>query len=93
MQGDSTLDCINVYIQIHFIHFRCNTYFCYLCGARLSRENPYAHYSDRSSNCFNQLFEGANDPFIEADVHEIEGDDSDDDFLVVEDANGLLRLL
>merc|ERR1719266_2741078 len=65
---------------------KCNTYFCYLCGARLSRENPYGHYSERSSKCFNQLFEGANDPFIEADLHEIEGDDSDDDFLVVEDA-------
>lgn len=72
---------------------RCNTYFCYLCGGRLPRENPYGHYSERNSKCFNQLFEGANDPFMENDLHEIEGNDSDDDFLVIEDANGLLRLL
>ena len=30
---------------------------------------------------------------MENDLHEIEGNDSDDDFLVIEDANGLLRLL
>ena len=92
--SQNILDAINVlYPYPLYTIFRCNTYFCYLCGARLSRENPYGHYSERSSKCFNQLFEGANDPFIEADLHEIEGDDSDDDFLVVEDANGLLRLL
>ena len=36
---------------------RCNTYFCYLCEAYLPRHNPYGHFSDRTTMCYNQLFQ------------------------------------
>jgi len=38
--------------------FKCQTNFCYICGAKLNRETPYAHFSDPSQECFNLLFEG-----------------------------------
>lgn len=37
---------------------KCKCYFCWLCEQRLSRENPYKHYNDRTSPCNNQLFAG-----------------------------------
>ena len=37
-------------------HFQTN--FCYLCGAKLNKETPYAHFSDPSQECYNLLFEG-----------------------------------
>eukprot|EP00079_Xenopus_tropicalis_P031914 XP_017945685.1 PREDICTED: E3 ubiquitin-protein ligase RNF14-like isoform X1 [Xenopus tropicalis] len=33
---------------------KCNKYFCWLCFAVLSTENPYDHFKDISSVCFNQ---------------------------------------
>ena len=41
----------------HMICFRCNTHFCYLCGAYLERGNPYHHYNDRKSGCYMRLWE------------------------------------
>lgn len=39
--------------------WRCNTYFCWLCAVPLkSTTNPYQHFSDPNSPCFNKLFEG-----------------------------------
>lgn len=38
------------------ICFRCGTYFCWLCLKQLNTSNPYAHYSDKSSECYNKLF-------------------------------------
>ncbi|XP_029439576.1 E3 ubiquitin-protein ligase RNF14 isoform X2 [Rhinatrema bivittatum] len=35
----------------------CMQYFCWLCLSSLSRGNPYWHFSDPSSVCFNQLFQ------------------------------------
>ena len=34
------------------------TFFCYLCGAKLNKDTPYAHFSDPSVQCYNLLFEG-----------------------------------
>lgn len=40
--------------------WRCNAHFCWICGVALKTPiNPYDHYSDPSSPCFNKLFEGA----------------------------------
>ncbi|KAM3924225.1 E3 ubiquitin-protein ligase RNF14 [Leptodactylus fuscus] len=36
----------------------CHMYFCWLCMSALSRGNPYQHFNDPSSACFNQLFYG-----------------------------------
>ncbi|KAI8850379.1 hypothetical protein BC829DRAFT_488742 [Chytridium lagenaria] len=35
----------------------CETHFCYLCGDTLKASNPYAHYNDKRSQCYNRLFE------------------------------------
>lgn len=36
----------------------CGTHFCFLCGTALLPQDPYAHYRERSSDCFERLFEG-----------------------------------
>ena len=51
-----------------------------------------------TSPCYNQLFEGTNDAFVDDAVfREInfrdDDDSADEDFLVIEDEVGLLRLL
>ncbi|XP_053573143.1 E3 ubiquitin-protein ligase RNF14 [Bombina bombina] len=38
----------------------CMQYFCWLCMNPLSRGNPYTHFNNPSSPCFNQLFHGTN---------------------------------
>ncbi|XP_008331071.1 E3 ubiquitin-protein ligase RNF14 [Cynoglossus semilaevis] len=50
----------------------CKQYFCWLCLGALSKVNPYGHFNDSRSPCYNQLFQGV-------DV------DDDDDFLSDED--------
>ena len=82
--------------QLLFYFFRCQTYFCYLCEARLPKEDPYSHFRIVSSPCYNQLFEGANDAFADEVVFEavnFNDDSEDEDFFVVEDEEGLLRLV
>ncbi|KAL3211986.1 hypothetical protein MRX96_008242 [Rhipicephalus microplus] len=50
--------------------WRCGTYFCWICMKALrSSGNPYQHFSDPSSGCFNKLFEGAEE-IVEEDDHE-----------------------
>jgi len=39
------------------ICFKCDTHFCYLCGAFLDRGNPYAHYNTIKSSCYMRLWE------------------------------------
>ncbi|XP_020780703.1 E3 ubiquitin-protein ligase RNF14 [Boleophthalmus pectinirostris] len=36
----------------------CKQYFCWLCMGVLSRGNPYSHFNNPQSPCFNQLFLG-----------------------------------
>lgn len=36
--------------------FKCGTYFCWLCGKQLSPTNPYRHYSEKGSACYDRLF-------------------------------------
>lgn len=41
----------------HMICFRCNTHFCYLCSAWLEPSNPYRHYNEGRTGCFQRLWE------------------------------------
>ncbi|XP_069754317.1 E3 ubiquitin-protein ligase RNF14 [Narcine bancroftii] len=36
----------------------CKQYFCWLCTCPLSRVDPYGHYNNSTSPCFNGLFQG-----------------------------------
>ena len=56
---------------------KCNTFFCYICGAKLPAQNPYSHFSVRGGDCYQLLFEGADDD--EFDEFELLDEDSDDD--------------
>uniref|UniRef100_UPI00398F1F6C E3 ubiquitin-protein ligase RNF14 isoform X1 n=2 Tax=Pristiophorus japonicus TaxID=55135 RepID=UPI00398F1F6C len=55
----------------------CKQYFCWLCLCPLSRINPYGHFSDSSSPCFNELFQG-----IEFEAEDDVLSDEDDDGIV-----------
>ena len=41
----------------HMICFKCDTHFCYLCGAYLERDNPYQHYNSKGKDCYMRLWE------------------------------------
>ncbi|KAL1447610.1 hypothetical protein MTO96_028421 [Rhipicephalus appendiculatus] len=48
--------------------WRCGAHFCWICGVALKTSlNPYDHFSDPASACFNKLFEGA-DEIVDGDV-------------------------
>ncbi|KAM3868563.1 E3 ubiquitin-protein ligase RNF14-like [Diretmus argenteus] len=36
----------------------CRQYFCWLCLGQLSKVNPYSHFNNPNSPCYNQLFHG-----------------------------------
>ena len=38
---------------------QCKTHFCYLCGAWLNPDHPYAHFNDpKNKHCFQRLMDG-----------------------------------
>jgi E3 ubiquitin-protein ligase RNF14 len=41
----------------HMRCFQCDTHFCYLCSAWLSPDNPYSHFNQTSSTCYNRLWD------------------------------------
>ncbi|RJE25149.1 Ring finger protein [Aspergillus sclerotialis] len=41
----------------HMICFKCATHFCYLCSSWLSEDNPYRHFNDLNSDCYNRLWD------------------------------------
>ncbi|KAJ9258298.1 hypothetical protein DTO207G8_1473 [Paecilomyces variotii] len=41
----------------HMKCFKCDTHFCYLCSAWLAEDNPYRHFNDLESKCFNRLWD------------------------------------
>lgn len=58
--------------------WKCNTFFCWKCRKELLREDPYSHYRDPHSGCFNMLYHGL--------LFEEDDDDEDlQDLLNVED--------
>lgn len=38
--------------------WKCNTFFCWKCKKTLLRDDPYLHYRDPQSVCFNMLYHG-----------------------------------
>lgn len=56
---------------------RCSIYFCWLCMSILNLGNPYNHFNDRNSPCYNQLFLGADED--DMDMWGFDDDDGDDD--------------
>lgn len=54
---------------------KCNTHFCWLCLGRVSSLNPYLHFQDPKSRCFDLLFEGIFDEFLVDNDEELEDDD------------------
>lgn len=38
---------------------KCTCYFCWLCFKVLSRNDPYSHFNQSQSTCYEKLFEGA----------------------------------
>ncbi|CAL8081291.1 unnamed protein product [Orchesella dallaii] len=65
--------------------FKCNTYFCWLCLKQLEAGNPYFHFNDPSSQCYNNLFqnmedeEGPDNEWIHNLLEDEDSDTSDDD--------------
>ncbi|XP_064481430.1 E3 ubiquitin-protein ligase RNF14-like [Ornithodoros turicata] len=52
--------------------WRCGTHFCWLCVTTLkSISNPYQHFNDPASPCFNKLFHGVEGLEEIDDVHDI----------------------
>lgn len=41
----------------HMRCFLCDTHFCYLCSSWLSAGNPYEHFNDLKSQCYNRLWD------------------------------------
>ncbi|KAA8563694.1 hypothetical protein EYC84_011714 [Monilinia fructicola] len=41
----------------HMICFRCHHHFCYLCSAWLEPANPYKHFNEETTGCFQRLWE------------------------------------
>ncbi|KAF9891314.1 translation termination inhibitor protein itt1 [Aspergillus nanangensis] len=72
----------------HMKCFKCDTHFCYLCSSWLCEDNPYRHFNDINSSCFNRLWDMEGGDGINPDgadaLHQIpnellEDDSSDDD--------------
>lgn len=71
---------------------KCHCYFCWLCMAVLSKNDPYNHFTNMGSVCYARLFEGIEQPqrndddqHDESDEEEFveDEDDEDDAFRVV----------
>ncbi|BDD61761.1 translation termination inhibitor protein itt1 [Monascus purpureus] len=41
----------------HMKCFKCDTHFCYLCSSWLSEDNPYQHFNNINSRCYNRLWD------------------------------------
>ncbi|XP_025779662.1 E3 ubiquitin-protein ligase RNF14 [Puma concolor] len=50
----------------------CMQYFCWICMGSLSRANPYKHFTDPASPCFNRLFHAVD---VNGDIWEDEIED------------------
>ncbi|KAJ3077022.1 E3 ubiquitin-protein ligase rnf14 [Podochytrium sp. JEL0797] len=73
----------------------CDEHFCYVCGERLNRSNPYHHFNTPGEPCFGRLFEGTvpgeydplNDPAVMGGVEEVREEEVwDERGIVVEPA-------
>ncbi|KAF8213313.1 hypothetical protein K438DRAFT_1803769 [Mycena galopus ATCC 62051] len=62
--AESTMACPGCALKIekslgcnHMTCTRCKMHFCYRCGVKLNASEPYAHFSDRHSGCYQKLFD------------------------------------
>lgn len=56
--------------------WKCNAFFCWVCNTELRKNDPYSHYRDVGSQCFNKLYHGYVD---EDDDNDYENEGSDED--------------
>ena len=54
--------------------FKCHSNFCWLCAAKISKSQPYTHFNNPSSKCFNKLFLGVTD-IVDDEFEDFEDDD------------------
>ncbi|KAH4058359.1 hypothetical protein HBI25_214050 [Parastagonospora nodorum] len=55
-----SVPCQKSYGCNHMTCMNCKTHFCYLCGAWLNPDHPYAHFNDKKNkHCFLRLMDGA----------------------------------
>ncbi|KAF9731927.1 hypothetical protein PMIN06_012845 [Paraphaeosphaeria minitans] len=61
-----SVPCQKSYGCNHMTCFQCKSHFCYLCGAWLLPENPYAHFSNPGNRgCYNRLMDLAEGDMVE----------------------------
>lgn len=70
MQNSKKCPCCRVNIEKNdgcnkIICRKCQAHFCWLCLTRLPSLNPYSHFQDPTSQCFNLLIEIVEDEDIE----------------------------
>lgn len=55
----------------HMICFNCKTHFCYLCSSYLLADNPYRHFNDPASDCYQRLWvlEAGDGEGVDVDAH------------------------
>ena len=63
---------------------KCGVNFCYLCGNRLGRINPYEHFNKPNTSCAGKLFLGVDPDGDDVWFDDFDEDvDSDDEFIDV----------
>lgn len=80
MQNSKKCPCCHVNIEKNYgcnkiICWKCQAHFCWLCLTRLPSVNPYAHFQDPRSKCFNLLIEVVE----EENNEDFEGDENNED--------------
>lgn len=59
---------------------KCGNYFCWICMKIINKHNPYSHFNDPESPCFNKLFQGnrEDDQDQQDDIFGDSGSDDED---------------
>lgn len=64
-----SVPCIKSYGCNHMTCAQCSTHFCYLCGAWLNPDHPYAHFDNpKQKQCFQRLMDGAEGDMANGDI-------------------------
>ena len=61
--------------------FKCNTYFCWICSSQLNQGNPYLHFNDPTSKCYDNLF-------LNEDQEDEPEDSDDEDWIDYSEESG-----
>lgn len=49
--------CCGLTSTLQMTCVKCNQHYCYRCGAKLDRGQPYKHFSTPGLRCFSKLFD------------------------------------